>query len=71
MKYELGRRIAAARKERGITQDELASLMNVSRQSVSHWEKGISTPAFEVLCRLIPLLEMDISDLLGLPQQTD
>lgn len=71
MKYELGRRIAAARKERGITQDELASLMNVSRQSVSHWEKGISTPAFEVLCRLIPLLEMDISDLLGLPQQID
>ena len=71
MKYELGRRIAIARKTRGITQEELAALMNVSRQSVSHWEKGISTPAFEVLCKLVPLLEMDISDLLGMPRQAN
>ena len=71
MKYELGRRIAAARKERNITQDQLAKSVNVSRQSVSHWEKGVAPPPFEVLCKLIPLLEMDISDLLGLPQQTD
>ncbi len=69
MKYELGRRIAAARKARSMTQDNLAALVNVSRQSISHWEKGIATPAFEVLCKLVQLLEIDISDLLGMPKQ--
>lgn len=67
MRYELGRRIAAARRKRRMTQNELAARINVSRQSISHWEKGISTPDFEVLCRLIRVLSMDISDLLGAP----
>ena len=71
MKYELGRRIAAARKLCGMTQDELGLLVNASRQSVSHWEKGISTPSFEVLCKLVQLLNMDISDLLGVPSQPE
>ena len=71
MKYELGRRIAAARKLCGMTQDELGLLVNASRQSVSHWEKGISTPRFEVLCKLVQLLNMDISDLLGVPSQPE
>lgn len=65
MKYELGRRIATARRENAMTQDELAQQVNVSRQTVSHWEQGIATPAFDVLCRLTQLLKMDISDLLN------
>ena len=68
VKYELGQRIAAARRLRGMTQDELGLLVNASRQSISHWEKGISTPSFEVLCELVQLLNMDISDLLGMPR---
>lgn len=64
MKYELGRRIAKARKEKGLTQDGLARLMNVSRQSVSHWEQGTATPGFEALCRLVQLLPLNITDLL-------
>lgn len=64
MKYELGRRIACARKENKMTQDGLARLMNVSRQAVSHWEQGTATPSFEALCRLVQLLPLNISDLL-------
>lgn len=73
MRYELGRRISAARREHRMTQDELAALLNVSRQSISHWEQGISTPDFEVLCSLIQILDMDISDLFSIsrdPSQT-
>ena len=38
----LGQRIAAFRKERGLTQDELAVAMNVSPQAVSKWENEVS-----------------------------
>jgi len=64
LKYELGRRIACARKEKKLTQDGLARLMNVSRQAVSHWEQGTATPGFEALCRLVQLLPLNITDLL-------
>ena len=65
MRYELGRRIAGARRNHGMTQDELARLVNVSRQTVSHWEQGFATPSFESLCRLTQLLGFDVSDLLS------
>ena len=64
MKYELGRRIACARKEKKLTQDGLARLMNVSRQAVSHWEQGTATPGFEELCRLVQLMASNITALL-------
>ena len=40
----LASRIAALRKQKGWSQEELAERMDVSRQSVSKWESGASTP---------------------------
>ena len=43
------------RKQKGITQAELAEIMDVSRQAVSRWESGVVTPSIENLKRLSSL----------------
>ena len=40
------------RKQKGYTQEELAARLNVVRQTVSKWEKGLSVPDAELLLRL-------------------
>ena len=39
---EIGRRIAALRKAKNLTQAELAEQLSVSYQAVSNWERGVS-----------------------------
>lgn len=49
----IGKRIEMLRKERGVTQEELAFALDVSRQAVYQWEADISTPKsdkLKVLC---------------------
>lgn len=44
MKETMGKRIAAFRKEKGMTQEELAERMGISAQAVSKWETDLSCP---------------------------
>lgn len=44
--------IRTLRKERGLTQEELAAQLHVTRQAVSSWERGGSCPDFDTLKRL-------------------
>lgn len=72
----LGENIKQLRKDRGMTQEELAIRLNVVRQTVSKWEKGLSVPDADMLQRLADVLEVNITDLLGAPtyptpEQTD
>lgn len=53
------------RKQKGFTQEELAARLNVVRQTVSKWEKGLSVPDAELLTRLSEILEVPVSTLLG------
>lgn len=62
--------IKVFRKNRGLTQEELAIRVNVVRQTVSKWEKGLSVPDAELLQRLAEVLEVSVSDLLGAPEVT-
>ena len=55
----LGRRIRDARKAKGMTQEQLASALYVSRQTVSSWENDRSQPDYETMMRLMKLLEAD------------
>ena len=48
----LGKRIAALRREKGMTQEELAERLGVSPQAVSNWENGQSCPDISLLPRL-------------------
>lgn len=57
--------IKSLRKNKGYTQEELAARINVVRQTVSKWEKGLSVPDAEALQRLADVLEVDIKELLG------
>ncbi|MBQ9074536.1 MAG: helix-turn-helix transcriptional regulator [Mogibacterium sp.] len=57
--------IRTVRKNKGFTQEDLASRIHVTRQTISKWEKGISVPDAEMLTRLAEELETDISTLLG------
>ena len=49
MPLNIGKRIKALRKNKNITQNELAEVLNVSLQSVSKWETGNSIPDVELL----------------------
>lgn len=44
MKYTIGFRIKALRNTKGISQEELADVLNVSRQTISKWESDIVSP---------------------------
>ena len=59
------------RKNRGLTQEELAIRLNVVRQTVSKWEKGLSVPDAEALQRLADVLEVDVKELLGSPMVSE
>ena len=57
--------LKALRKKKGITQEELAARLNLVRQTVSKWEKGLSVPDSELLIKLAGILEVPVSRLLG------
>jgi len=59
------------RKQKGYSQEEAAARLNVVRQTVSKWEKGLSVPDADALVRLAELYEVTVGDLLGAPPQTD
>lgn len=46
---EIGNRIRQMRTSKGVTQEELANVLNVSNQAVSRWETGITTPDITLL----------------------
>ena len=53
------------RKERGMSQEELARELNVVRQTISKWENGLSLPDAQSAAKLAELLNVSIDDLLG------
>lgn len=55
------------RKKKGYSQEEAASRLNVVRQTVSKWEKGLSVPDADMLVRLAELYEVTVGELLGAP----
>ena len=57
--------LKARRKEKGLTQEELAIRLNVVRQTVSKWESGRSVPDADILMKIADVLDVSISDLLG------
>lgn len=61
----IGKNIYTLRKKQGLTQEELANLVNVSFQAVSKWENGNSIPDVSTLPFLANALHCSIDSLLG------
>lgn len=61
--------IMALRAKNGLTQEELAQKVFVTRQAVSRWEAGETVPNTETLKLLSRLFQVSINTLLGSPQQ--
>ena len=49
------------RRERGLSQEELASRLHVVRQTISKWEKGQSVPDAEQLIKIAVILKTTVS----------
>lgn len=63
----VGEMIQSARKRAGLTQEQLASKVYVTRQAVSRWENGDSEPSIDMRKLLASVLGVPVVDLLGLP----
>ena len=61
----LNENIKAIRKSKGLSQEELAIKLNVVRQTISKWEKGLSVPDSNMLISISEVLETHVSTLLG------
>jgi len=61
--------ILELRSKAGLSQDELAEKVYVTRQAVSRWENGETTPNTETLKLLSKLFDVSINTLLGSPRQ--
>ena len=66
MNAEVAQRLANARRARGITQEELANRLGVSRQAVSNWERGETSPDTDNLIALAHIYHMSLDELLGI-----
>lgn len=66
---ETGNILYNLRTERGLSQDELAEKVFVTRQAVSRWENGETRPGVETLKLLSKFFNVSINTLLGSPRQ--
>ena len=60
-----GENLKTFRKQKGFSQEELATRLHVVRQTISKWEKNLSVPDADTLIRLAEILEVSVSELLG------
>jgi transcriptional regulator with XRE-family HTH domain len=60
---EFGNKLYEMRKEKGLSQEELARRLEVTRQTVSKWELGDSTPDLDKLVLLAELFEISLDEL--------
>ena len=70
MEQTLGNRISARRKQKKMTQDQLAEQLGVTAQAVSKWENDQSCPDISMLPRLATIFGCSTDELLGIETAT-
>lgn len=70
---EFNNKLYELRKQKGFSQEELANRLNVSRQTISKWEVGESTPDMENLVAISELFEISLDELVlnKVPEESD
>ena len=65
----IGNNIKSNRQKFGITQEQLAEKINVTRQAVSNWENGKTEPDIETLTKIAQIFDISIDELVdGVPK---
>ena len=62
---KIGKYLQKLRKDKGLTQEQLAEKMNVARRTVSRWETGSNMPDLDILIELADLYGVDLRELLN------
>ena len=60
---KIGEFLKTLRKDKNLTQEELADKMNVSRRTVSRWETGSNLPDLSILVELADLYDVDMREI--------
>lgn len=69
-KQTLGMMISSLRKEKGMTQLELAEKMGVTDKAVSKWERDLSFPDINSIPKLAEIFEISVDDLMQVKTET-
>ena len=65
----IGETIENLRKQKGMTQSELAEKMNVTDKAVSKWERDLSCPDINTISKLADVLDVSVEELLKTKKQ--
>ena len=71
MEEMIGRKIRSLREQAGLTQEDVAEAMGVSRQAVSKWEANLSRPSAENLIRLARLFRVELTEIVSAREEMD
>ncbi|RRK11295.1 XRE family transcriptional regulator [Lactiplantibacillus garii] len=63
MTIEFNKQLGRLRRERGLSQEDLAQQLYLSRQSISKWEQGETTPDLTTLVKLAAVLNVGLDEL--------
>ena len=65
----IGQKIAAFRKEKHITQEQLGEAVGVTNRTVSKWESGVSSPGIELIPSIAASLGVSLDSLFGIEKR--
>jgi len=71
MSFDFGENLKALRKQKGLTQEYVSELLDVSKQSVSRWENNITYPDITFLPTLASFYDVTVDYLLGADYETN
>ena len=70
MNETFGQRFQRLRKNAGLTQEDVATKLNITAQAVSKWENDVSAPDISVLVEISEILGVTLNELLGKQAET-
>lgn len=62
----VGEQLQKLRKDKGMSQEELAFKLNITRQAISNWERGKTEPDLEMLVKIAAIFDTDLNGLMGI-----
>ena len=61
---KIGEFLKGLRKEKGLTQEQLAEILHVSGRTISRWETGINMPDLSILIQIAEFYDVEIKEIL-------